>query len=444
MSRLIKESLKEFAKPNIWVKFSKLAVDIKAANLGQGFPDWSPPEFYLDSLIKHSSDPNTNHQYTRSYGSMRLINSIAKNYSKYHKRELTSDNVIIQPGGATGLYNGITSFLNPGDEVVVIEPFYDSYLPIARISGAKVRGIPLIPPKIRDPQVYINLINQGNRINAKFTDEWKFDFQAFSNTLNEKTKMVILNSPNNPTGKVFSYDEYKEIASIILKKSPNAIVFSDEVYEHIYFDNHKEFPRIANVEGMWNRTITLSSAGKIFSATGVRMGWFIGHEDLIKAICPLHQYATFCMSDIPQSVIADCLERADQSYRGHDTYYDWYRDNYNRHRGYLLNSLLTKTKIFETEKFSAKFWLPEASYFLLADISDAKVNKDYSLEGDENFEYTKDMKYSVNLAKEKRVVTIPCSVFYTPENVSKGSNLVRFAYCKQEKTIDAAINFLNK
>lgn len=444
MSKLIKDTAQVFAKPSIWVKFAKLAIDIKAANLGQGFPDWSPPEFYLESLKKHSCDPTTNHQYTRAFGSIKLVNSIAKSYTKYHKRELTHENILVQLGGTAGLYNGITAFLNPGDELVVIEPFYDAYLPIARISGAKVRGVPLIPPKLRNPKEYLNLFKEGTKIKANFKDEWKFDFEAFSNTLNEKTKMIVLNSPNNPTGKIYSYEEYKEMASIIIKRSPNAIVLSDEVYEHIYFDNHQEFPRIANVDGMWNRTITLSSGGKIFSATGARIGWFVGNADLINSIFSIHQYTTFCMNDILQNTIADCLEAADQPFRGHDSYYEWYRNNYNRHRGYLLNSFLTKTKIFESEHYKAKFWLPEGSYFLIGDISDAKVSRLHSLEGDQNIEYTKGMMYSVNLAKEKRVATIPCSVFYTPENVAKGSNFVRFAFCKQEKTIDSSISNMNQ
>ena len=439
---LIKKSMIEFAGANVWIKFAKLALDLKAANLGQGFPDWSPPDFYLDSLKNQANNQNSNHQYTRSFGSLNLVNKIINNHSKYFNEKLNESNILVTNGGCGGLYNTITSLINPGDEVVLIEPFYDSYLPVAKYSGAIVRGVPLIQPKIRSKEEYRKEFDNKLRINTKLKDDWKFDFEAFSNTLNEKTKLIIINSPNNPTGKIYTKAELKEISRIIINKAPQAVVLSDEVYEHIYYDNNNYFPRIANEDGMWNRTLTLSSAGKIFSATGVRIGWLIGNEELIKATIPCHQYNTFCLYDPIQNLIADCLDQAEKPYKGFDNYYSWYRDCYNQSRTHLFNYLVNTNTVFNTKEYKLDYFLPEGSYFVVGNISESKQTKDFKLQGEERVPYSKDMAYSINLAHDKKVITIPLSVFFTPENRHKGENLVRIAFCKKPSTIDKAFDNL--
>ena len=441
-NNLLKNSMKKCSETSIWVKFSNLAIETKSVNLGQGFPDWSPPDFYLNSLIKQTTNQN-NHQYTRAFGSINLVKSIAKNHQKFFKEKLTEENILVTSGGVGGLYSTISALINPGDEVVLIEPFYDVYRPITIFSEGIVRPVALIPPKVRPLKDYINILPKDNQnIKTDLKDTWEFDFQSFSDSLNEKTKLIILNSPNNPTGKIYSYNEYQEISRIILKKSPNAVVLSDEVYEHIYFDNNKDFPRIANIDGMWERTLTLSSAGKIFSATGVRVGWLIGNKELIKVPSLMHQNTTFCMYDPIQNLIPDCLNEAELPYRGYNTYYDYYRDLYNTSRTTLFNHLLNTKNVFSSDEYKMNFFLREGAYFVVGNISNSKILKEYKIKGEEDKKYTKDMQYCVNLAYDKNVILIPLSVFYTPENKHIGENLVRIAFCKKPETLDSAFNNL--
>lgn len=447
MLNLSKECIRKLNEPSIWIRFSKLANELKAVNLGQGFPDWSPPEFYLESLLRNVTNEKANHQYTRAYGSMNLVNSIIKNHQKYFNFNLTENNVLVTSGGIGGLYNTITSFIDKNDEVIVIEPFYDSYYPISSYSYGRIIGVPLIPPKRREKNEYKALLSSGEytskmRISSKIKDNWEFDFKKFEESLSERTKLIIFNSPNNPTGKIYTNEEYKEITQIILKKSPNAIILSDEVYEHIYFDLNKEFPRIANMKGLENRTLTLSSAGKIFSATGVRIGWLIGNEDLIRTVSQIHSQTAFCLYDPIQNLISDCLNEAEKEYKGFANYYDWYRDNYNKSRTHMMYHLINTKNIFQEKEYNLKYYLPEGGYFIVGDISNSIASKDHRIKGEENRSYTKDVQFSVNLAYEKGVVTIPLSVFYTPENKMIGENYVRLAYCKRPETIESAFKNL--
>ena len=488
--KTIKSNKDEFLKPNVWVKFAKLSIDLKANNLGQGFPDWSPPDFYFDILnnqFKAENNPETlNHQYTRAFGSFKLTNSIINNYSKYYnntlsylnQEKLSIPNILVSSGGCGALYNSISSLVNPGDEVVLIEPFYDSYLPVNKYSGAIVKGVSLIPPKFRDIKEYkkmletdtyevssdLNLLNKeeqksnikyNKRIKTNLKDKWEFDFEKFSNTLNENTKLVIINSPNNPTGKIFLEEELEEIARILIKKAPNAYIISDEVYEHLYFDEFTSFPRIANLKNnelnkeIWKRVITISSAGKIFSATGVRIGWIIANDQIINKIFTTHQYNTFCIYEPTQSLVADCLDRANDKYRGFNNYYEWLRDYYNKSRTYMFDLLVNKSEIFKKDDYRMKFWLPEGGYFVIGDIKDSNIYNNYDkeledkrLENEKDFIKHKNDLYSVKLAYDKNLVTIPMSVFYTPENKDYSDRFVRLAFCKKLDTMDKALNNL--
>lgn len=435
---VLKKQMIEFSDPNVWIKYAKLAIATSSTNLGQGFPDWTPPKFYFEFLQKNITDPKANHQYTRSFGGINLVNAISKEYSKYFQRKIDPMTEInVTSGGSAVLYNAITSLTNFGDEVCFIEPFYESYMPQAKFSGAKVVGVPLIPPKIRKREEYSH-INTEN-LKSTIKDDWTFDFKRFEDTINERTKYIMINSPNNPTGKIYSMDELKEIARIIEKKAPRAIVISDEVYEHIFYDNHTSFPRFANVPGMWDRTISMYSAGKIFSCTGIRIGWAVGPEYLIKPLNICHQYNSFCVYEPLQNTVADCLNQCEMPYEGFNSYFDWYRNQYNKSRNHLINGLANKTELFKQPEWKLDFWLPEGGYFIVGDISEARTEQDHVLEGEEGKKYTKDFAYSVNLAYKKKVTTIPLSIFYTPENRHYGDKFVRFSFCKKLSTLDSAI-----
>jgi len=439
----LKKPMINFSDPNVWIKFAMASIKTQSTNMGQGFPDWGPPGFFNEFLKKNIDNPNANHQYNRAFGVPHLVNSLANDYSRYFNKKIDPLNEItVSTGGSAILYNAFTSLLNPGDEVVVIEPFYECYLPQANFSYAKVKGVPLIPPKKRPASAYAD-VTQTN-LKSSINDHWQFDFKRFEETLTEKTKIVIINSPNNPTGTIYSMEELTEMARIINKKAPNAICISDEVYEHIYYDNHTTFPRMANVPGMWDKTLSVYSAGKIFSCTGIRIGWAVGAEPLIKSLNVNHQYNAFCMYEPIQNTIADCLNECDKPYQGFDNYFEWYRNTYNVSRNALINGLSTQTKLFTKPEYKMDFWMPEGAYFVVGDVSDAKVKQEYLLDGDEGKTYTQDYAYTVNFVNKVGVTIIPLSIFYTPENRHHGENFIRFSFCKKLSTIEEAVSKFNK
>jgi aspartate/methionine/tyrosine aminotransferase len=428
-----KSKTADYEKPTIWYSFSRLAMTTSSVNLGQGFPDWTPPEFVLDAIQKQISNASSNHQYSRFLGSLKLCDSIARNYSDKFKRKIDPLSEILVANGAVSLlYNIITSHVEQGDEVIVIEPFYDCYLPQTELSGGKVIGIPMIPPKIREKSEYFNLINDGNA--NKIKDNWEIDFEKLEKAFSDKTKLLILNTPNNPTGKILSYEELKQIKNI-LDKYPKVVVVMDEVYEHMIYDEYEELPRMATLDGMWDRTVSILSAGKIYSCTGIRIGWCIGPKEIIRKTAAVYQFNSFCLYEPIQNAIADCLDISNQPYEGYDNYYKWLRAKYENNRHYLVESLA------KNKNFDLNIWLPEGGYFVVADISTKNEESKYKLEGDENVDvnYSKDFNFVINTANEKKVVLIPCSPFYTRENATHGENFVRIAYCKKKDTLDKAL-----
>jgi aspartate/methionine/tyrosine aminotransferase len=426
-----------FENTTIWYKYGRLASSTGSVNLGQGFPDWSPPEFYLESLIKNFNNPNVNHQYTRSLGSIPLCEAVAKTYSPSFGRTLDPMNeVLIVNGGVSMLYNTITAFVEQGDEVIVIEPFYETYYPEVILNGGKVLGVPMIPPKLRNKSEFLyggeDLMNHY----SNFRDEWKIDFDAFEKSLSNRTSLVILNTPNNPTGKILTTEELTRFAKI-LEKYPNVVVLMDEVYEYMIYDDFKTLPRMANIQGMWDRTITMMSAGKFFSATGCRIGWGIGPRHLLKKVNAVYQYNSFCLYEPIQLAIADSLQMAEKPYKGFNNYYLWLRNYYLLSRNYFVQQLAN------CDGFNLNFYIPEGSYFILASLADREVMEtNYRLEGDEKMsgKYLKDYNYLIEMAHRQKIVGIPCNVFYTDVNKHIGQNFVRFAFCKIKSTMDKAIH----
>lgn len=423
-----------YDKPTPWYYFTRLAQLTQSVNLGQGFPDWDVPPFYLEALQKNITDKNANHQYCRSAGSLKLTESISRNYTSVFNRKINHLTEVLVSGGACSiLYCAITALVQPGDEVILLDPCYDCYTPQTIYAGGKVVGVSMIPPKRKNIENYKNI---GKDVVNE--DIWKIDFEKLEKSLNEKTKVIVINSPNNPTGKIFTYEELNKIAAL-LKNFPNIVVISDEVYEHMIYENYTELPRMANVEGMWDRTISVMSGGKIFSVTGARVGWGIGPSNLIKQVHAIHQFNMFGLYEPLQNAFAECLDIANNPYKGYDTYYKWLKAHYLYQRNYMLQSLAKLTN------YKADCWLPEGGYFIMADISGEKPTAKYFLENDDpDTEYSKDYNYCLNLANEKKVVVIPGSVFYTKENRHLGEDFVRLAYCKKTETIDSAMDALEK
>ena len=248
--------------------------------------------------------------------------------------------------------------------------------------------------------------------------------------------MLIINTPNNPTGKILSNQELAQIADIV-KSFPRVIVISDEVYEHMIYDKYKKLPRFATLSGMWDRTVTIHSAGKFLSATGLRVGWAIGPKNLINYIHAVSQYNTFCMNGPIQLSVRDSLEIANNPYKGHSNYYEWLRQHYQNSRDYFIQEL------YKVPAFKGKYWIPEGAYFVMLDISNDVIPKhNYVLDGDNQSKYGKDYKYLLNLAYTKKLVSIPVSVFYTEKNKHLGEKFVRLAFCKKKETMDAGFKNL--
>jgi kynurenine--oxoglutarate transaminase/cysteine-S-conjugate beta-lyase/glutamine--phenylpyruvate transaminase len=432
-----------YEDPTIWYKYGRLALATKSVNMGQGFPDWQPPEFFIESLVKNITSPNANHQYTRSFGNIKLCENLANHYKASFGRTIDPmSEVLVACGGVSVLYNTITALVENGDEVIFFEPFYESYFPEIKFTGGTPVGIPMIPPKLRKKSEF--KFSGGDeqemeKFYSQFRDTWTIDFDKFEAALSDKTRLLLLNTPNNPTGKILTNEELLHIAKI-LEKYPNVVILMDEVYEYMIFDDFKTLPRMANLPGMWDKTITMMSAGKTFSSTGNRVAWAIGPKDLIKKVNAVYQYNTFCMYDPTMLAIADCLEIATKAYKGYDSYYEWLRAHYLKQRNYIVN------KLANCDEFDLDFFIPEGGYFIVASLDgkDVKPTK-HRLEGDEHIKegsYLKDYNYLIDLAYDKNIVGIPCSAFYTEPYKNIGENYIRLAFCKQTGTIDKMIEKL--
>ena len=267
--------------------------------MGQGFPGWHCPDFLKEENTKACN--NNYNQYARSAGHLSLVQGIAKRYSKTFGRTVDPLTEVVVTAGATEAIFGVTQgaclycaccitvgisltrfapvcsgLLNPGDEVIAFEPAFDIYLAQTDMAGAKVVPVPLI---------------LGADDAKSGSLEWKLDIKRFEAAFTSKTRLVLLNTPHNPTGKVFTKDELGQIAAVV-SKYPNVVVVSDEVYEYLTYDGHEHIS-FASLPGMWERTITVSSAGKTFSVTGWKVGWTVGPEYLVRCVGISHQWVSF-------------------------------------------------------------------------------------------------------------------------------------------------------
>lgn len=256
-------------------------------------------------------------------------------------------------------------------------------------------------------------------------DDWEIDYEAFEKAITEKTKIFIFNTPHNPVGKVFSLEEVNKLVEI-LKKYPRIIVLEDNVYERMIFDDmfEKDLPKIALQEGMFDRSLSVYSAGKIFAATGVRSGWVIGPAKLIKSVRSIHQYSVFCAYNIIESTVEKSLAHISQP---DNTYMKEYAEKLQHNRNILIEQLLKC-------KYDFDLWIPKGGYFVMADISKVQVDEKYMKDADGNPQ-TKDYAFVMQLAYEVGVIAVPCSPFYSKEDSALGEKYVRFAFCKQESML---------
>jgi len=406
--------------PTVWSEFGALAASLKdkAINLGQGFPNWPPPEFVLEASMEAMTQGS--HQYTRTAGHPSLITTLAARYSMHLEREVNPESeVAITIGASQALFLALQTLLSPGDEVILVEPFFDLYLGQIRLAG----GIPVFVP-----------------LTPREDGSWHFDMDLLREKITPKTRCIILNSPHNPSGKVFTRKEMEAMAQIV-RENPRLDVISDEVYKYIVHtptsvegsetlgtEGHVHF---AKLPGMWDRTITVSSAGKTFSVTGWQVGWAIGPSTLIRDMQTMLPYVQFCAATPMQESLVRCLKRADQPYEGHRNYYDWLRMSYMAKRDKLAAAL------------EAAGIIPmkgEGGFFLIGDTRHIHVPEEYlQLSTPAMPAMTRDWALCRYLAKEFNIIGIPCSPFYSQESRHLASNYVRFAFCKTDETLEAAL-----
>ncbi len=365
----------------VFTEISAIAQEYNAVNLGQGRPDFDGPALAIDAFRRALQTEGVN-QYPPGPGIPALRQGIASHAARAYGLEINPNGgVIVTPGATEALFAAIIGLVDPGDEVIVIEPFFDSYAPAILMAGATPVYVPMLPP------------------------DWRIDRGELLAAFNPKTRAIILNTPHNPTGRVYSREELDFIADLC--RVFDVTVISDEVYEHLVFDDAQHIA-IASLPGMLERTITVGSAGKTFGMTGWKIGWAYGPPELVRGLWQAHQYIAFAANHPAQVAVAEAFKLPSD-------YYEDYRAMYTAKRDLLMQGLTAA---------GLKPSLPQGTYFIMADFSDV-------FDGD-------DLAFSRHLITEIGVAAIPPSAFFTSDHKHIGSKHLRFSFCKHDATLEAA------
>ncbi|MCC6456720.1 MAG: aminotransferase class I/II-fold pyridoxal phosphate-dependent enzyme [Caldilineaceae bacterium] len=384
----------------VFAEFSAMALQYNAVNLGQGFPNFPAPDF-IKRAAQEAIEADLN-QYARGAGQIRLVNALAETYGPLFGRELDPlQEIVITTGATEGIFATMQGLVNPGDEVILIEPFYDSYSPSVIMAG----GTP----------VYVPLrATEGTRR----ASEWWLDMDELAAAFSPRTRLLVLNTPMNPIGKIFSRTELAQIAALV--QQHDVLVLSDEVYEWMVYPEPDGAPvehvRLATLPGMWERTLTLGSAGKTFSVTGWKIGWAIGPAPLVHAVLMAHQWIPFTVATPLQEAVATALEQAPK-----EDYYQWLATTYQAKRDKLLVAL---------EDVGLTPVRPDGSYFVLVATGHLPVPVP---EGTR-----RDVAVARWFTTNVGVTAIPPSPFYSPDHQYLTDNLARFCFCKTDEMLDEA------
>jgi len=372
---------------SVFAEMTRLANQHQAINLAQGFPDFDGPNHVKAAAIDAITLGHA--QYARMTGVPALNETLATLWKRDTNQTIDPDTQVTITAGCTeAIAATLLGLLNPGDEVILFEPFYDSYRACVELAGATPRFITLRAP------------------------DFTFDESELRRAFTSRTRAILINTPHNPTGRVFTRDELSLIATLC--QQHNAIAISDEVYEHLVYEG--THLRIAALPGMADRTITLSSLGKSFSLTGWKIGWAIASPDLSKAVRAAHQFLTFAVNTPMQHAAVVALNSP-------ASYFTQLLADYRRKRD-LLASALTDIG-FTLRK-------PQGSYFIYADHT--PISSRLGLTGD--------IEFCKHLTAQLGVAAIPPTAFYF--NTEHGRPLVRFAFCKRDETLHAAIERLKR
>ncbi|MFN7984251.1 MAG: aminotransferase class I/II-fold pyridoxal phosphate-dependent enzyme [Vicinamibacterales bacterium] len=347
-------------------------------NLSQGFPDFPAPAVVKEAACAAiMGDVN---QYAVTWGTKGLREAVAAKFTRHYGVPVVPDQqVTVCCGSTEAMMATMMAIINPGDEVVIFEPFYENYGPDAILSGATPRYVTL-----REP-------------------DWTFDPDELAAAFNNRTKAIILNTPNNPTGKVFTAEELTVIARLC--QQWDVVAISDEIYEHIVYDDTRHVP-IASLDGMAERTVTINSLSKTYSVTGWRVGWTISPPSLTGAIRKVHDFLTVGAAAPLQDagIVALGLD---------DSYYRELARSYQRRRDMLLAIL---------ERHNFVCYAPRGAYYIMTDIA--------------HFGFDDDVSFAKYLVKDVGVAAVPGSSFYKSND--GGSTKLRFCFCKRDETLAEA------
>lgn len=373
-------------------EMTREAVKYGAVNLGQGFPDFAAPDDIKQKAMEAiAADHN---QYAITWGVKGFRDAIAKKTMDFLGLDVDPETEITVTCGSTeGMIAAMMATVDPTEEVIVFEPFYENYAPDAILSDATPRHVPLY----RTDNGFI------------------FDREELRAAFNERTKAIIICNPNNPTGKVFTKSELEFIAELC--KEFDALCFTDEIYEHIIYDTEPDIDPLdhvcmANIDGMRERTMVVNSLSKTYSVTGWRVGYCIAPPDITSAIRKVHDFLTVGAANPLQHAGAYALSLP-------QSYYDELQREYQKKRDFIV-------PVLKNAGFKCDF--PEGAYYVMADISE--------------FGFANDIEFTKHLIREIGVAVVPGSSFYHDSRL--GSQMVRFCFCKKDETLEAAAENFRK
>ncbi len=372
-------------KESVIREMSRVAAKHQAVNLAQGFPDFPAPSEIKEAACR--AIMNNHNQYAITWGTKNLRNAIvAKVKREYGVTFDPETNLTVCCGATEGMIASLMATVNPGEEVIVFEPFYENYGPDAILCGATPRFVSLHAP------------------------DFSFRREELAAAFNEKTRAIVINSPNNPTGRVFTREDLEFIAELCQKYDVLAI--TDEIYEHILYDGAEYIP-LWTLPGMAERTIAVNSVSKTFSVTGWRIGFIIASAELTASIRKVHDFLTV-------GAAAPLQEACAEAFAFPDSYYKELSAFYRERRDYLLGAL---------EEVGFRCVRPGGAYYIMAEI--------------EPFGWDDDVAFAFHLASEVGVAVVPGSSFYRPGHPD-ASKYVRFCFCKEMSTLEAAVANLKK
>jgi aspartate/methionine/tyrosine aminotransferase len=375
--------LYEQMKTSVFERMSALAAKHGAVNLGQGFPDFGWPEEILEAAARAVKEGSN--QYPPSRGLPQLREAVAGHYNRHHGLQLAADQVCVTSGATEALGAAILATVEPGDEVVIFTPAYDSYAPMIRRAGGVPREVALQPP------------------------EWHIDHDVLEAAIGPKTRAILFNNPHNPAGRLFDQDDLEAIAAVA--REHDLIVISDEVWEHITLDGQR-FTPLASLPGMAERTIKIGSAGKIFSLTGWKVGWIVAAPELAGVVARAHQFLTFSTAPNLQAAVTYGLNQGD----------DWIepmRKRFARARDRMAQGL-RKTGFHVLDAAS--------TYFLCVDLAASGIGLD-------------DESFAIAAVEKAGVAVVPLSAFAEKD---PPRHLVRLCFGKKDETIDAGVKAMAK